>query len=218
MQLKREKRGGQLYPSPEHSNSVPERGLPDLEITKRDKFQLAFFFFFNNEHQRGKKRRRQTRSSWRGGNTETGISMLNIQTSLKSCLNLTSTVSVKMRNKVIFLFTLMDFSNVLAPAVFRRLGGVSDKVVVSHSDGCWSLTSKQRIKPWLCKPLSKWKTSQGTDAQCRELITSALLITVITSDTIQLSCSLTRVIFTNHIAPLLWRPLLRSWSCLFRHF
>lgn len=41
----------------EHSNSVAEEGLPYLEITKRDKFQLAFFFFFfsNSEHQRGKK-------------------------------------------------------------------------------------------------------------------------------------------------------------------
>lgn len=56
LQSKREKRGDQLHPSPEHSNSVPERGLPYLEITKRDKFQLAFFFFFNNEHQRGKKK------------------------------------------------------------------------------------------------------------------------------------------------------------------
>lgn len=60
--------------------------------------------------------------------------MLNIQTSLKSCLNLTSTISIKMRNKVIFLFTLMDFSNVLTPAVLKRLAeeGVLDKVVVSR--------------------------------------------------------------------------------------
>lgn len=60
--------------------------------------------------------------------------MLNIQTSLKSCLNLTWTISIKVRNKVIFLFTLMDLANVLTPAVFKRLAeeGVLDKVVVSR--------------------------------------------------------------------------------------
>lgn len=105
---KREKRRPAILPLSTGTQYLSEVYTTWKSVNVTNSSFPLFFFFFNSEHRRGKKRRRQTRSSWRDGNTETGISMLNIQTGLKSCLNLTSTISIKMRNKVIFLFTLMD--------------------------------------------------------------------------------------------------------------